>query len=895
MIGRDRELAELHQLIREARLVTVTGAGGCGKTRLAREFVVCSAVGSDPGAVFVDLSEFEGSEGVEDACRRALGLRDRSGASAAELIIERLRDRETVLVLDNCEHVAGAAALLAKEVLAGTASRILATSRVPLGLGGETRFVLSPLSLPEGDGLLEVLRSDAARMFLDIASVVDPGLELDRTVARAVAQICRKLDGLPLALVLAAARAGEMAVHEIAGSLSLRGPLSEGLADGELRQHRSIRASLEWSSELLEPRDRRLMRRLAVFTGGWTATAARAVCASRDEDGEVLAGLGRLEAAGLIVPHADTTVERWTFLSTVGEYAREQMERAGERATLRRRHQSWARELSERADELLVTEAGRAELEREAANFASALELTAVEDAGAAVTIVAGLARHWILAERLKEGRRSCAVALDVAASVPQTGARAILHCAAALIAVLGEDYPEALTQVNLGLPLAAGTDPATEGRCLQMASMVQILTGSEFERGLANAHRAAELMRLAADQVGLAMALVNIAQAEGLCEQFDGIRRAYDGFLKTTASDHPRLRAWAEVSIAWAELITGSPRAALKHAELALALEGDWPSMTHFVAVCHRLHALALLGRADEARTAGTQAMERARAAGVGMAVPAISVALAIAHAAAGDLDSAELLATDLLQLPQMHTRALMSELLVRISLERGEHRQAASRLLALEQLAEGTRSRRLTAVCEQLCGRVAAQAGDAVKARALLQSALAYQAQAGQGRAAAETLEELALVTPLDIDPARRPRLAAAAMRARREIGCPPSAATLGRLHAARERFAARFGETIWEDAWADGEAITLQAAISYARRARGPRGGSQSGWGALTPTEAEVAQLAAAGLSNPEIARRLFMSRGTVKSHLAKVYAKLEVANRTQLATVAVLDSP
>ena len=893
LIGRERELAELRQLMREARLVTVTGAGGCGKTRLAREFVVRGAVERDPDAVFVDLSEFEAGAGVADACRRALGLRERSGVSAEELIIERLRDREAVLVLDNCEHVVAASAALAKQVLGATSSRILATSRVPLGGSAETRLVLSPLSLPVGDRVSDVLRSDAARMFLDVASVVSPTLELDRTVARSVAQICRRLDGLPLALVLAAARTGEMAVDEIARSFALGGTPSERPTDDQLRQHRSLRASLEWSSELLDGRDRRLMRRLAVFTGGWTAAAARAVCAPHEKDGEVLAGLGRLEAAGLIVPHADTTVQRWTFLTTVGEYAREQMERASEGEALRRRHQAWARELSERADELLLTEAGRAELDREAANVASALDHAALDDAATAVAIVAGLARHWVLAERLKEGRRSCALALDVAGGVPRPGARAVLHCTAALTAVLEEDYAEALTEVSLGLPLAAGTGPAVEGRCLQLASMVQILTGGEIERGLANAHRAAELMRVTDDQVGLAMALVNIAQAEGLCEQFDGVRQAYDGFLATTASDHPRLRAWAEVSIAWAELIAGSPRVALEHADLALALEDDWPSMTHFVAMCHRLHALALLGRGDEARVAGAHAMERARAAGVGMAVPTISLALAIAHRAAGDVDSAELLALELLRVPQMHTRALMSELLVRVSLERGEHAEASGRLRDLEELAGRMSSPRLTAVCEQLRGRAAAQAGDAAEARRLLQSALAYQARAGQELAAAETLEELALVTPLDADPARRPRLAAAASRARSELGCPPPSASLGRLESARERFIVRFGETVWEQGWDEGQAVTLQAAISYARRARGPRGRSASGWEALTPTEAEVAQLAVAGLSNPDIAARLFMSRGTVKAHLAKVYSKLDVSNRTQLATVAVRD--
>jgi ATP/maltotriose-dependent transcriptional regulator MalT len=390
-------------------------------------------------------------------------------------------------------------------------------------------------------------------------------------------------------------------------------------------------------------------------------------------------------------------------------------------------------------------------------------------------------------------------------------------------------------------------------------------------------------------------MALANIAQAEGLCERFDGVRAAYEEFLQTDASEHPRLRTWAEVSIAWAELITGSPADALEHAELALVLEGNSPSMTHFVATCHRLHALALLGHAEEALDQGAEAMERARAARVAMAVPSISLALAVAHAAAGNLDSAELLATNLLEMPQLHTSALMSELLVRIALERGEHLQAAARLVALEGLAERTGSTRLTALCEHLGGRIAAQAGNPTRARTLLQAALARQAEAEHQRAAAETLEELALVTPLGNEPGRRPRLAAAALHARNEIGCPPPAATLERLEAARRRFTARYGETSWDDAWREGEAMTITEAAAYARRARGSRNRSQSGLDALTPTEAEVAWLAATGLSNPEIGARLFMSRGTVKTHLSAVYAKLEIANRTQLAAVAARDSP
>ncbi len=864
LIGRERELAELGQLLREARVVTIIGAGGCGKTRLARELVKQAATVRLPCVAFVELADLDQDGVLPEACRRALGLRERPGTAAVELILERLSEAETLLVLDDCEHVAEDAARLAEELIAGTPGRILVTSRVPLGIDAERRFVLSPLSPPQDDGLLDVLRSDAARMFLEVASVARPGLELDRSTARAVAWISRRLDGLPLALALAGARAGEMTVSEIAHSLSEHGPLTDQPGGDAQRRHASLRASLEWSSELLEPHDRCLFRRLAAFTGGWDAAAARAVCAPGAEETDVDEQLARLEAAGLIVAQAQGAMPRWTFLSTIGEYAREQLSAAGEETTARRRHYDWARDLAERADQLQLTPEGRDAIDRDRANLASALDHAVAHDPDAALAIVAGLARHWILAERLEEGRAACAAVMPIADRVADTRARATLHCAAALIAVLGENYSEALTQLGLGLPLSARGEEGTEGRCLQMASMVQILSGSDLIAGVASAHRAALLTRVAGDQLGLAMALANIAQAEGLCERFDGVRAAYEEFLQTDASEHPRLRTWAEVSIAWAELITGSPARALEHAELALALEANSTSMTHFVAMCHRLQALALLGRAEEALAQGAQAMERARAARVGMAVPAISLALAVAHAAAGDLDSAEVLATDLLEMPQLHTRALMSELLVRIALERGEHLQAATRLVAVEALAERTGSTRLTALCKYLGGRVAAQADDATRARTLLQAALALQADAGHQRAAAETLEELALVTPLGNEPRRRPRLAAAAVHARNEIGCPPPAATLERVEAARGRFTARYGERTWDDAWREGEAMTIAEAAAYARRARGSRNRSRSGWDALTPTEAEVAWLAATGLSNPEIGARLFMSR-------------------------------
>ena len=253
-------------------------------------------------------------------------------------------------------------------------------------------------------------------------------------------------------------------------------------------------------------------------------------------------------------------------------------------------------------------------------------------------------------------------------------GARAVVHCGAGVIGVLSADYAGAIANTRAGLALLEGVeDVEAQIRCLPMSAMVLTQTGVDVDQGRQNAYRAAELARCGGDSLGTAWALANVAVVEATSDRFDAARTAYEEFLTVpNASEHLRLRTFAEVAAAWTEVIAGSPEQALAHADLALALEGDWPSMTHFQIAGFRIHALALLGRTEEALREGAREMRRAQQSGALQAIPAIDLALVTADLVADDLDGAEARARRLLDVPQPHTLALVREVLGRVALAR-------------------------------------------------------------------------------------------------------------------------------------------------------------------------------------------------------------------------------
>jgi predicted ATPase/DNA-binding CsgD family transcriptional regulator/DNA-binding XRE family transcriptional regulator len=341
-VGREEPLAEVCNLVAKTRLVTLTGPGGIGKTRLALE-CARNIEQQDVALAFVELAALRDPGLVPQAVASSLGLREQRERDVVDTLIDALASRHSVLVLDNCEHLLSACAALAEQLLRACPElRILATSREGLGVAGERIWRVPSLELPDPEHLPpldELARYAAVRLFLDRAASVDGQCVLTELNASEVAEICHKLDGIPLAIELAAARANVLNVHQIARRLDDRLRLLTSSSRSTPERQRTLRATLEWSYDLLAEDEKRLFERLAVFAGGWTLEGCEVVCSgegvTRDD---VLDLLGRLVDKSLVAVSDDHATRRYRLLETVREYAQERLEGSGEGDALRAAH-----------------------------------------------------------------------------------------------------------------------------------------------------------------------------------------------------------------------------------------------------------------------------------------------------------------------------------------------------------------------------------------------------------------------------------------------------------------------------------------------------------------------------------------------------------------------------
>ena len=362
-IGRERETAAVQELLRATRLLTLTGAGGSGKTRLALE--VASRVGAQypDGVAWVELAPLSNPELVPHHVADALGVRRDGIRSARDALLEALRDWEALLVLDNCEHLVEACARLAEALLRGCPRlRIMTTSREALGVGGERAWLVPALTLPEAGKPVTpgaAAASEAIRLFVERTQAVRPSFELTDGNAAAVTQICHRLDGLPLAIELAAARARVLDPQQIAARLNdVFGLLSTGSRTALPRQ-RTLRGTIEWSHTLLTEPEQILFRRLAVFAGGFTIDAAEAVASGGAlAAAEVLDLLSALVEKSLVVLETEALEARYRMLETIRQFARERLEEAGEATELGRRHARFFLARAEAAEPFLSNQSG---------------------------------------------------------------------------------------------------------------------------------------------------------------------------------------------------------------------------------------------------------------------------------------------------------------------------------------------------------------------------------------------------------------------------------------------------------------------------------------------------------------------------------------------------------
>jgi predicted ATPase/DNA-binding CsgD family transcriptional regulator len=519
-IGREREIAEVKRLLGDNRLVTLTGPGGCGKTRLALEVAAGVAEDFEEGAWWAWLASFSEPELVPQAVARALSVREQPGLSLTDVLTDSLGEKQLLLVLDNCEHLVEACALFAQRMLASCPRlRILATSREVLGVGGESIWRVSPLMVPDkGHPLSSVEdlgRYEAVELFVERARSKLSSFGLTSENAGAVAEVCRRLDGIPLAIELAAARANVLSAKQILRKLE--NPfklLTEGERTRAVRQQ-TLRAALAWSHNLLGEQERKVFGRFSAFAGGWTLEAAEAVGTGEGtEEGDVLDLLSRLVDKSLVVSEASGKegALRYRMLEPIRQYGLERLEESGEAGQVHSRHAGYYLAVAEKAEPELRgahQQEWLERLEREHDNIRAALQWPLERgEAELGLRLSGALAGFWHMRGYLSEGRRwlERALAKGHALSAP---ARAKALAGAGYMARLQGDYERSvdLSEECLALSRKLG-DTSGIATALYVLGWVEVLR-NEPERAEALIEEAVTLRRALGDTVGLANALL--------------------------------------------------------------------------------------------------------------------------------------------------------------------------------------------------------------------------------------------------------------------------------------------------------------------------------------------------------------------------------------------------
>jgi predicted ATPase len=429
-VGRGRELSELASLLSRTRLLTLAGTGGVGKTRLALELARGAEPSYESGAAFVELATISDPELVPDAVAATLDVRPLPEQEPVDAVIDFLARRTLLLVLDNCEHLLSATANFAATLLRSAPQlTILATSREPLRAAGEVVFRVPSLDIPDPERpqLLEQLADyEAVSLFVERAAAASPGFVLDEENADDIARICLRLDGLPLALELAAARLGALSTAAVAARLDDRFRLLRSGSHAAPTRQQTLAATLQWSHDLLEPEERVLLRRLAIFAGGFELEAVEDVCAVDGIDAPEIADvLARLVEKSLVAVEDRGRRRRYRLLETVRLYARDRLDEAGETAALADHHARWAVALAERAQD-------SPRLDRESANLRAALDTLLAREPDTALRFCVALMPFWLRRIDLEEAKRRFATALE--GSPERTRLRAVALIAAAAI-----------------------------------------------------------------------------------------------------------------------------------------------------------------------------------------------------------------------------------------------------------------------------------------------------------------------------------------------------------------------------------------------------------------------------------------------------------------------------
>lgn len=541
-VGREKEIEELRGFVRETRLLTLTGAGGCGKSRLALELAGGLTDGYVDGIWFVELAALTDPALVPGAVASALGLPTSATADPTVAIVEDLRRKHALLILDNAEHLLGAAADLLDELLRQSPSvTALVTSRERLGLTGELTYRVPSLSMP-GDEVVspdELATYESVRLFIERAQLQKPEFTVTVANARALASLCRRLDGIPLAIELAAPCLRAMTVEEIDSRLDRRfGLLTHGMRTALPRQ-KTLRSMIDWSYDLLSTTQQRLLCRISVFSGGWTIPSAELVCADDD-----VARMDMLDLVTALVDKNLVTAEearghtRYRLLETIREYARGRLRDSGEASTWHRRHARWMSALSQecwalfegpRKSEIL----GVFEAEHDNIRAALAWSLESMpDDQGSGLEISGACARFWINRGHLREGRAWLRKFLDVCANDGPTHRHAVALTGAGVLAYIQTDLDDAHRKWQTAAAIWESLGNEAElANCAMNLGAVQFMLGNLNDAG-ASIGQSAAIARKLGNKLILGNCLQWLGDIARRQQDLTACRRAYEEAL---------------------------------------------------------------------------------------------------------------------------------------------------------------------------------------------------------------------------------------------------------------------------------------------------------------------------------------------------------------------------
>ena len=795
-IGRDAELAEVRRLAGGSRLVTLTGAGGAGKTRLALQAAAELLDGTGDGVWFADLATLEDPDLVAVTVLNVLGVREEPGRPALDTVVEAVGGRSLLVLLDNCEHVIGACAKLADALLRRCPNlALLATSREPLGIDGERVYRVPSMGIPaEGDDAWTIRASEAVRLLEDRAAAQGAPLARGDPAAELAGRICRRLDGIPLAVELAAARLRAVTLAELDARLDERFAILTGGSRAALPRQQTLRAMVDWSWELLTAAEQAVLARLSVFAGGFDLVAAEAVAAGQEvSPGGVVGHLGALVDKSL-VQFDDAGLARYRLLETVRQYAAGRLDAQGPAAAgaARIAHRDYYLALAEAAAPRLAGPDQAAwldKLDAELGNLRAAIAVSLTEaDPEPGLRLAASLREFWLARGHSAEGA--------------------------------------GVLQPLLAAPLAQEAT-LLRGRALGAAADLLLATG-------------------------------DYAIAGSYCQEALAIARAVrDDYLVADL-----LHEQASVL-----LCQGQPGAALPLIEsgLGLARQLGEPYLTARL-LSTRSYATAVQGEHAVSVRDAAESVRLFRQAGDQMRAGTMLASLGYYELAAGDLDAARRHLTESLDI----ARALKDRF---------------GAVFATFNLG----------LAEYLGGSPGA-------AEALFAESLDLARRMGMRPNSAYALIGLAMAGHGVADPGWSARLHGAAAQALADLGhaLEPLEGRLADLDCQRLR--AAMGAGAFEAEYAAGEALDLARAAHQALQGiqagrAAPRGGAQASEAdagvsgehvtVLTPRELDVLKLVVQGLSNPDIAQRLFLSEHTVHRHLANILRKLGLSSRAAAA--------